>query len=78
MNAYLTPKAEREMEERFALEKEAIHILGLVVMEWKTDPMSVQCFDLRIVERAKLVVARLEKLTPAWEKSAGSAGGNER
>jgi len=68
MSIYLTPKAEREMEERFALEKEAFKILGLVVAEWKSDPMSVQCFDLRIVERAKYVVARLEKLTPSWER----------
>jgi len=68
VNIHLTPKAEREMEERFDLEREAIQLLDLVVMEWKTDPMSVQCFDLRIVERAKHVITRLEKLTPSWVK----------
>jgi hypothetical protein len=67
-NAMLTPKAERELQERFRLEKEAIHLLGLVDAEWRTDPTSVQCFDLRIVERTKQVIARLEQLTPAWEK----------
>jgi hypothetical protein len=64
----ITPKAEREMEERFKLEKEALHILDLVVAEWESDPTSVQCFDLRLVQRAKEVVARLKKLTPAWER----------
>lgn len=68
MNIQLSPKAEREMEERFSLERETLHLLGLVVMEWETDPLSVQCFDLRIVERAKFVVARLEKLTPSWDR----------
>lgn len=63
----LTPKAEREMEERFKLEKDALRLLGIVVAEWKSDPLSVQCFDLRIVEEAKMVVERLEKLRPSWE-----------
>lgn len=31
-------------------------VLDLVVAEWESDPMSVQCFDLRIVERAKHLV----------------------
>lgn len=30
----------------------AWQILHLVVMEWKSDPHSVQCFDRRIVEEA--------------------------
>lgn len=64
----LTPKAQREMEERWSLEREAVQLLGLVVAEWKSDPTSVQCFDLRTVERAKQVSARLEQLIPDWEK----------
>lgn len=31
-------------------------LLDLIVAEWTTDPTSVQCFDLRIVERAKVLV----------------------
>jgi hypothetical protein len=58
----MTPKAIAEMEERFALQQEAIDLLGLVAAEWDSDPMSVQCFDLRIVNRAKQVVARLSQL----------------
>jgi hypothetical protein len=57
-----TQKAQREIEEMFQLRREAIQILELVVSEWQSDPMSVQCFDLRIVERAGQVIARLEQL----------------
>lgn len=64
----LTPKAEREMEERWKLEKEALRIFDLVVAEWESDPTSVQCFDLRIVQRAKEIKARLKKVTPEWER----------
>jgi hypothetical protein len=28
-------------------------VLDLIVAEFESDPMSVQCFDLRLVERAK-------------------------
>jgi len=66
MADYLTPKAEREMEEHFKLQREAVELLELVVAEWSSDPMSVQCFDLRIVNRAKCVTERLRKLKPTW------------
>lgn len=42
-------------------EREMFAVLDLIVMEWKTDPMSVQCFDLRLVERAKAVVEAYRK-----------------
>lgn len=61
-NEYLTPKAIKDMEEVFALKNEAVELLGLVSAEFESDPKSVQCFDLRIVERAKYVTARLKKL----------------
>ena len=60
----LTDKAARELDERFALQNEAVHLLGAVVAEWQSDPPSVQCFDRLIVERAKYVVARLKQLAP--------------
>ena len=34
----------------------ALDLLAAVVMEWSTDPMSVQCFDLRMVDRGKAIV----------------------
>lgn len=35
---------------------EAWKVLDLIVAEFESDPMSVQCFDLRTVERAKKCV----------------------
>ena len=58
----LTEKAQREIEEGFELNREAWHLLALVVMEWTSDPMSVQCFDLRIVERAKQAIKRRREI----------------
>ena len=39
-------------------EAELYEVLDLVVAEFETDPMSVQCFDQRTVERAKAIVAK--------------------
>jgi len=63
MRNNLTPKAQQELEERWTLQHEAVQILDSVVAEWESDPMSVQCFDLRIVTRASAVVKRLKELT---------------
>lgn len=40
----------------------AHELLDLIVAEFISDPMSVQCFDRRIVERAKLCVATRKEL----------------
>jgi hypothetical protein len=53
-------KYERQMERRFAAQKEAEELIGLIAAEFESDPMSVQCFDLRIVERVKQCVATLK------------------
>ncbi len=50
--------------------KEAIEVLALIVAEFKSDPMSVQCFDLRLVERAKKIVA---KCTPQPSSRNGAS-----
>lgn len=60
---HLTPKAEQEIERGFDLKRRGMELLGLVVAEWKSDPMSVQCFDLRIVAEATRVVDEYEKLS---------------
>jgi hypothetical protein len=39
-------------------DREAFLLLDLIDAEFRSDPMSVQCFDLRIVERVKQCVAR--------------------
>lgn len=43
-------------------ERELYEVLDLIVSEFESDPMSVQYFDLRTVERAKQLVARYRKL----------------
>ena len=62
----MTTQAERDMDERFKLQGRALDIFKLVVAEWKSDPQSVQCFDLRIVEEAKLIDAKLKRLGPLY------------
>ena len=37
-------------------EREAMKVLALIVAEFNSDPMSVQCFDLRLVEHAKQII----------------------
>lgn len=58
----LRPETERAAEELWALRREAVRLLGLVVAEWSSDPQSVQCFDLRIVSKATVVVRRVAEL----------------
>lgn len=40
---------------------EAIRLLDLINMEWKTDPVSIQCFDLRIVEDTRKLLEEIGK-----------------
>jgi hypothetical protein len=54
----LTREAEREIEDSFNNDEEAHTLLDLINAEFQSDPTSVQCFDLRIVERVKFCVAR--------------------
>lgn len=37
--------------------REAMKLLDIINAEFTSDPMSVQCFDLRIVERVKYCIA---------------------
>lgn len=52
-----TPQAQRAFEERVKVREEALTLLDLIVMEWKTDPLSVQCFGEDLRKRAEYVVA---------------------
>jgi hypothetical protein len=60
----LTPDAIKATEEHFANVREAFALLALINAEFTTDPMSVQCFDLRIVERVRVCVGK----RVAWVK----------
>jgi hypothetical protein len=69
----LSPKAEREIEASFENTREAFRLLDLIDAEFRTDPQSVQCFDLRIVERVRKCVesrkefVRRNPLYVQWE-----------
>lgn len=58
----LSDKAQREIESSFDNVREAFRLLDLIDAEFRTDPMSVQCFDLRIVERVRHCVAKQKDL----------------
>lgn len=69
-NAYIQRDADL-LEQKWKLESEALEIFKLVVSEWESDPMSVQCFDLRIVEKAKYVRELLADNAKKMEKHGG-------
>lgn len=62
MTLQLTEKAARQMEQKRALEREAVELLAVIAAEFESDPTSVQCFDLRIVERSKAVTKQLRTM----------------
>lgn len=49
------------------LKDRAAQLLDITVSEWKSDPMSVQCFDLRIVNEAKVIVAKLRDMNELYK-----------
>lgn len=53
----LTFKAAAELEAHFANQDEALTLIDLIAAEFESDPSSVACFDLRIVERVKKCAA---------------------
>ena len=52
---------QRAFERSQELKARAFAILKLVVAEWESDPRSVQCFDLKIVEEAVKLVQDLKE-----------------
>lgn len=68
----LTPKAQKQLDAEVDCYTEAFRLLRIIDAEFRSDPMSTQCFDLRIVERVRKCVERraeLEKEMP-WLKDA--------
>lgn len=65
-NKNLSPsyRFDASLEEYRDASQRLLEIMELVVAEWKSDPTSVQCFDLRIVEEAKKLDARRKELKP--------------
>ena len=60
MNTRKEMDAGWDMEERLESDSEAFRLLDLINAEFQSDPMSTQCFDLRIVERVRDWVAKHE------------------
>lgn len=50
-------------------DREAHALLTLINAEFQSDPMSVQCFDLRIVERVRLCVEKQQAALSEGEQS---------
>jgi len=57
----LTELATKEVEESFRNDEEAHELLALIDVEFRSDPTSVQCFDLRVVDRVRICVERRRK-----------------
>jgi hypothetical protein len=70
-SARLTESAQRIISDSFRNDEEAHTLLDLINAEFQSDPMSVQCFDLRIVARVKECVARRKAYLKAqpWMRS---------
>lgn len=60
----LTEEGKRRIERSFELDKRAWELLELVNAEWKSDPKSVQCFDLRIVKEVATIIKEKKTLSP--------------
>jgi hypothetical protein len=59
----LTGHFVRSMEERYQNDTEAHVLLDLINAEFVSDPVSVACFDLRIVDRVKVCVEKRKRIT---------------
>jgi hypothetical protein len=65
--AELSRRFQRDMEAKWDNDREAHILLDLINAEFQSDPMSVQCFDLRVVDRVKLCVEKAKR----YEKVLG-------
>jgi len=61
-NLYLSAKGQKELEKFIQLDIDAHKVLDLIAAEFKSDPMSTQCFDARIVKEAERVVEAKKKM----------------
>ena len=64
---YMHRKDEATMEKRFEAMREAEELIQLIAAEFNSDPMSVQCFDLRIVDRVKMCAATFAANPDPWQ-----------
>jgi hypothetical protein len=60
--AEMTDERVAEIKAGWANDDEAHALLDLINAEFQSDPLSTQCFDLRIVQRVSQCVAKRKKL----------------
>ncbi len=60
-NMAYTPRNVRAVEDGWRNDEEAYALLDLIDTEFRSDPMSTQCFDQRIVKRVAYCVALRKK-----------------
>lgn len=58
-----TERAIADQVRRHEIDLRLIEIMDLVNVEWQSDPSSVQCFDLRIVNEANQLLSDRAKLS---------------
>lgn len=69
----MTAEGRAALEEAVENSREAHRLLRLINAEFMSDPMSVQCFDLRVVDRVKICIETRDRLVSSgvvieWEK----------
>lgn len=68
MNSVLTNAEASRIQANFDNTREAFALLALINAEFTSDPSSVACFDLRLVQRvAECVAKRREHDRRSWD-----------
>lgn len=62
MKNILKDSTMEEMKEQYSADDRVWHLMDLICAEWESDPLSTQCFDSRIVEEAKTLVAKRKRM----------------
>lgn len=61
-DARLRPEVARAIERGSEIERRLVEIMDIVVAEWSSDPQSVACFDLRLVDEAKNLIKEYKQV----------------
>lgn len=70
MHNRLSDKEVVRIERGFDRTRRAWELLDIIAAEFESDPLSVQCFDLRIVEEVKKII-RTQKQEARWSEPLG-------
>lgn len=70
----MLPRYDFRTEELGPTEVEMFALLDLIDAEWRSDPNSVQCFDLRLVAKVRAVVEKHRKAATATTRYMSKHG----